>query len=512
MRLLRTICVFGLALCLATSVYAGTQSVKVSGDLTIRGLARGDYDLDKNHAEPVVPGVGALPGPGTSAQLGTSDWQTWAMSTTEVQIDADLTDNVSAVFRLFNERDWNVSGKAVTNNDVVFMRDDAGLTATTIYASDTDEFDLGLDLAYVELKEFLYSPLTLKIGRQDIWFGKGFVVGANLKDYNTKIAADEYTAMSSFDAIRATLDYDPWTIDAIAAKVWENEIGSKDDEDLFGVNVGYVFDVYNAEAEGYWFFKNDDQIAPTIIKDHNTTHTLGLRGSADPIEDWTAAAELAMQFGEFVGFRNQAEGRNRFGYALDVSVECRALQQQFAWKPVLGAEYILYSGDDEEYPTAASTGYYHGWDPMYRGKFDSAYREFVGRYNYTHLGWNGARANYVNTFTDASYTNQHQVLLYGSVTPADSISVDGRLGFFWQQNARSFTNNALVTTGGNAAAFTTAERFIGTEIDVAVNWDYTEDVSFGVLAAWFLPGDFYDVDDTGDSVATDLVGTVTLSF
>ncbi|NQU95569.1 MAG: alginate export family protein [Candidatus Omnitrophica bacterium] len=504
MKLFRTICVLGITLCLATSVYAGTQSVKISGDLTIRALARDDFDLDQNHAEPAVPGTASAIGAG-NPQPGTSDWQTWFQSAAEVQIDADLTDNVSAVLRLFNQRSWDTSVKSINTTDVTLVRGEG-----VSYTSDPDEFDLGLDLAYVELKEFLYSPLTLKIGRQDMWFGKGFVVGANLKDYYANINADEYTVQTSFDAIRATFDYDPWTIDAVAAKIWENEIGSKDDEDLFGVNVGYLFDSYNAEMEGYWFYKNDNQIQPTIIKQHNTVHTIGLRGSADPIDKWTASGELAMQFGDFVGFRNQQSERSRFGWAVDVSAECREFVDDFAWKPVIGTEYIFYSGDDEEYPTVATDSTFNGWDPMYRGKFDTAYREFVGKYNFTRLGWIGGRTAYVNTFGDASYTNQHQAIIYGAVEPSDSITVDGRLAFFWQQHATAYP--ASILSGGAPADTSNSKRkrFMGTELDLGLTWDYTEDVSFGVLAAWFFPGSFYN--DEGDSVATDLVGTMKLSF
>ena len=203
MKLFRTICVLGITLCLATSVYAGTQSVKISGDLTIRGLARENFDLDGHHAEPAVPGTVSAIGAG-NPQPGTNDWQTWFQSAAEVQIDADLTDNVSAVLRLFNQRSWDVSAKSISTTNVQLGRGEG-----TSYTQDVNEFDVGLDLAYVELKEFLYSPLTLKIGRQDLWFGKGFIVGADLKDHYANINADEYTVQTSFDALRATFDYDP---------------------------------------------------------------------------------------------------------------------------------------------------------------------------------------------------------------------------------------------------------------------------------------------------------------
>jgi len=510
MKLVRTICVIALALVFVASAYAGTQSVKISGDLTIRGLARDDFDLNHDHMENPngsnVPNAGGVDP--TDPNPGTSDWQTWFMTTTEVQIDADLTDNVAGVIRLLNQRDWNA--RDYQNGDQADVWNSTTGLANQ-YAARDDEFDVGVDLAYIELKEFLYSPLTLRIGRQDLWFGKGFVVGANLQDPNNTILANEYTAMTSFDAIRATLDYDPWTIDTIYAKIWENDISSKDDQDLYGVNVGYVFDTYNAEAEGYWFYKDDrSTVRPRQIKEHNTVHTIGLRGSADPIENWTISAEGAYQFGDFVGFRDQAEDRSRSAYALDISGECRHFRESFAWKPVIGVEYILYSGDDEEYPTAQTTGSYGGWDPMYRGKFDTAYREFVGMFNATHMGWVGMRANYIQAYTDASFTNQHQAIVYGSLMPTDSLTIDGKVAFFWMQYDRAFLSTQTSPANSNNSTTENRKQYLGTEVDVQLTWDYTEDVSFGLLSAWFFPGSFYY--DQSEDTATDLVGTVKLSF
>jgi len=509
MKLFRTICVVGIALCLATSVYAGTQSVKISGDLTIRSLFRNDYDLDKNHIE-YAARYTPLPSGGPSAapvndQLldypGTNDWQNYFMTTTEVQIDADLTDNVSAVIRLVNQRDWNVR-----NN----WGNQAGISANESFAQleasgllNDDQMSIGVDLAYIELKEFLYSPLTLRVGRQDIWIGKGFIVGKNQQTPYNSINAKEYTAFNAFDAVRATLDYDPWTVDAIAAKIGEGSIGSEDDETLVGVNVGYIFDAYNGEGEAYWFWKNDaNTVQPTRIGEHNTVHTLGLRGSADPVEKWTVAAEAAIQVGDYVGYVQQFNDRSRFAYALDVAVECRYWTDLFAWKPVLGLEYILYSGDEAVDPTRHTDSTYDGWDSMYRGKFDSKIREFFGQYY-----WSAQAINTMNSAADPnnpedSSTNQHQLILAAVLQPSDSLTLDARYLAFWNAEKRSY-----ITVGGDAGE---RKRYVGSEIDVELTWDYTEDVSFGLLTAWFLPGDVYAEDS--DSIATDLVGAVNLSF
>jgi len=517
MKLLKTICVLGIALCLVTSVYAGTQSVKISGDITIRSLFRKDFDQNQNHSETEsyflnMPGGDPTGNPQMYVYPGSNDWANYFMTTTEVQIDADLTDNVSAVIRLLNQRDWNGEARygTCTESQPITVGSESYYRLKAAGLVNDDEFDIILDLAYVELKEFLYSPLTLKVGRQDLWFGKGFIVGANRQNPGNTISAPEYTAVTSFDAIRATLDYDPWTIDAIAAKIHEGHISSEDDETLFGVNVGYIFDVYNAEAETYWFWKNDaNSVQPNRIKEHNTIHTIGLRGSADPIENWTVAAETAYQFGDYVGMVNQRNDRNRSAWALDVSAECRYFKETYAWKPVLGLEYIFYSGDNTTSPdNEYRTGTYKGWDAMYRGKYDSAIREWYGRYYWSTQGLDTIR--YLNQQDpinqEDSSTNQHQLIVMGSVQPTDSLSVDARYLAFWLVEDRGWIIPNAVPT------HVVEERgnFAGSEVDLELTWDYTEDVSFGLLTAWFFPGEVYA--DGSDDTITDVVATMKLSF
>lgn len=484
MRILKVLVVLAMAISLTGLVYAETQSVKISGDLTVRSFMRGNYDMAHNHQENDTTRTGIE-----------DDWQTYFMSTTEIQVEADLTDNVSGVIRLFNQRDWDVAGKEVNVN--TNMMDG--------YTYNANEFSVGVDLAYIELKEFLYSPLTLKIGRQDLWFGKGFIVGKNQRSPFGSINAIEYTTLESFDAVRATLDYDPWTIDLVAAKIWENAIQSQDDTDLYGANVGYVFDVYNAEAEAYWFLKNDRSKDTWNVKEGNTVNTLGTRGSLDPIENWTVAGEIAVQWGDYVGSRTQLEKRKRTAWAVDASVECRHFEKQYAWKPKMGVEYIYYSGDKnigEETPQ--STGTYTGWDAMYRGKFDSKIREFMGTYYLSAQDVNNGSSNVSPSYPDASTTNQHQIIVMGSLQPTDSLMLNARYINFFQQYETFHKDPA------RTSEIVKDPRYLGAEVDLELTWDYTEDVSFGLLTAWFFPGSHYY--DQSDSIVTDVVGTCKLSF
>lgn len=500
MKFFRVLCVLAIALCLTASVYAETQSVKVSGDLTVRGIYRSSYALQSSPQEAVTAGtIGNLD----------SNVQSWLMSVAAIQVDADLTDNVSTVIRILNQRDWNVYGKSI-NSATSLTPNGRG-----IYGANNDEFNVMLDLAYLTLKDFIYSPLTLTIGRQNLWFGKGFIVGLNQQNPGAGVAAPnllipgnlsapEYTGINSFDAVKAVLDYDPWTVTAMYAKIFEDAIQARDDVNLWGVNVGYKFDQYKAEAEGYWFYKQDRSI-PTwndLMKTSNDVHTFGLRGSFDPVDVVTIAAEGAVQGGEYVGTQLQQGSRPRAAWAFDLSGEFRYFADKISWKPKLGAEWVYYSGEEPQSNFAVQDGPYNGWNPMFRGKFDSAIREFVGRF-YQTVRY-PARPRGTPSSPDASFTNQNQVIFSGSVQPTDSLTLKANYNLFWNIE-RYESNNGVVDSSKT-------QGFLGQEVDLQANWDYTEDVSFNLLAGWFIPGDVYNAIDNKASTATDLVGTVKVSF
>ena len=493
MRFLRVLCVLALVLLFAGAAYAETQSVKVSGDLTIRGLYRDRYDyLPKaQETETDQPRTGR-----------TSTTQDWFMTTTEVQVDADLTDNVQTVIRLLNQRDWNVGTKSVTDFGAAPGANNYGTTLEMNgrggYTQNANEFDVGVELAYVQLKDFIYSPLTLTIGRQNLWFGKGFIVGLNLQNPGgTGIAAPEYTAQTAFDAVKAVLDYDPWTITGIYSKVWENVIQASDDVDLYGVNVGYKFNAYKGEAEAYWFYKKDNQIDKFWDGKNpsNNVHNIGIRGSLDPFDVITVAGEAVVQGGTYVGSRYQRAERSRLAAALDASAEVRYWTDKFAWKPKIGAEYIWYSGNENEANPQQDNGTFTGFDGMYRGKFDSAIREFVGKFYAT--GRYGSDPTRVQSCADASWTNQSQIIFLGSVQPMESLMLKANYNLFWNMAKYDVTDAK-------------SNGFVGQEIDLSANWDYTEDVSFNLLAGWFVPGTVYDKNT--NNIATDVVGSVKVSF
>jgi len=451
MRLLTTICVAAIAVVFCMPAFAETQNVKVSGDIAIYHIYQHNLDLNKDDGTTAD----------TAAVPGRSDSDTFFMQQIGLNVEADLTDNVSTYIRLINERDWDTSGA-------------------------TADFDIDLDEAYITLKEMLYAPLTLKLGRQNMWFGKGMIVGdSGMWDYDGTIAANELSDRKSFDALRATLDYDPWTVDLVYAKIDENAVNRQDDTDLYGVNIGYIFDRYEAEAEAYVWHKHDQSNKHTAAAgnaDTNECTTMGLRGSLVPYENTNVWAEGAMQLGKEHDTTGAVTKKDREAWMLDVGGDYTFADVK--WTPTLGLEYLYLSGD-----SADPTGDFEGWDPMYRGRTLSIIRDFMDN-------------TYTTDAVDArgrssGLTNQHQVRISGGLDLMEDLTLDGDFSMFW------FDESILTTS---------ADDEIGQELDGYLTYDYTEDVQFKVAGGIFWPDDAYEGRNSCDDTATKVVSSVKVEF
>lgn len=436
---------------LALPANAEVQNVKVSGDITIRGIYRTDYDLTKEKLDTT-----------------NNDDKSFYMSTVRVRLDADLTDNVAATVRFINERDWD--------------------------ASDGSTDDIDLDLAYIVLKELNYWPLTLTLGRQELRYGNLLIIGDGdvNSDVLTGITANDLSSRKAFDAIKAVLDLSPLTLDIFTAKV--NEVGTaatrsaatssggtSSDTDLYGINARYQFAEYDAVGEAYYFCKK------TGGTDHSRTDTVGVRGNITPIENLVLNAELAHQFGEYAAERDRSANAVQLGadYALT----------DYQYSPSVGLWYTYLSGQK-----AGEGGDYQQWDPMYNDQLPG---EIVSA-----LGF--------------AATNVHIINARASVKPIDKLTAS--LNYFYFAAAEKYaagdtssTNAGPDSQGGFTGTDLThrdytleANSNLGDEFDLKLTYDYTEDVQFGLLAAYFIPGTAFA--DVNNSVAKEVIGSVNVVF
>lgn len=425
---------------MACASYAEVQDVKVGGDLAVKGIARNNFDLSNG-----------------SAGDKRDDDASFLLSQARVRIDANLTDNVSATVRLLNERVWGVEDTANTEIDV--------------------------DLAYVVLKEFLYanSPVTLTVGRQELSFGNGLIIGDVDTNRDSVLApsyAYDLSLRKAFDAIRATLNYDPLVVDLVFAKVDEgSDLVRNDDTDLYGVNARYALSDKQS-AELYYFSKVDSSKDKT-----DKVNVIGGMLSGELIDRVTGSLEYAYQFGkkrdsDISGIINA----KRRAWALQAMLNY-SLPVAEKLLPNLGLSYTYLSGDKD-----LDGGKYKAWDPMFENQTP-------------------------NSITNAlfSNTNVQVVTVSGSIKPVEDLTLKAVYGMYrLAQKIDPAAGGISGPYSPSTGYATTSKKCLGNALDLIATYDYTEDVQLGLSLGWFKPGKAFTKDYRHD--ATEVIGSMKVSF
>ncbi len=469
--------------------FAAVQNVKVGGDITIRGIYRSDFDFVKNATAP-----------------GFKDTSGWLMTTTRIYVTSELTDGVAAVVRFINERDWGVPNivPKVFNNDTA----------------------IDLDLAYIKLSDLLVPGLTATIGRQEILLGEGFIVGnSNAASINGttagpfpipipggpvfNIMAGDYTAKKSFDAIR--LDYEvatvPLTLTGFVAKVMEtyafntvvagtNNVGI--DVDLYGINANYQ--LATAEIEGYFVDLKNSHATKNVALDMDyQTWGARLAHNVAAIPGLSYRGEIAIQQG--VNPVAGASGVDEKNEAMAGYIGGAYAFQDITWEPKIGVTYNYFSGDDKtNAPGLAWDDKNNAWTPI----FPDGMADRIGAIGTALIG---AAPGIVPVLGIPNVAGLQVLKLNGSIQPTEKLNIS--LAWF---------NSTLATKISGIAPFD--KKDLGNEFDLGLTYAYSEDVTMGLLFAYFVRGDatknFIEVGLTGipgsSTNAMEVVGTVAVSF
>ncbi len=432
----------------AMPALASVQNVKVGGSIDSTWLYRENFDLGANIIGDEV--------------------QNLFITQTMLTVDADLTDNVSTSVCLINERAW--SEKDTTNSDI------------------------DIHLAFVTLREMLYSPLTVVVGRQAFHYGNSFIVdssGTNNSapgDSGINNIAEDLTKQTALDAIRLIFDYEPLSLELLFAKASSNTNtlvnDDSDDVDLYGVNAGYELgDSFNTQVEAYFFAKTDkstDGTGGSTNSKADTVYVPGLRASTKPIEGLNVQAEVAWQRGNRVVSTSlgalQNAKREAMGGQFIANYQVPVLEE---YKPVAQYVYTYVSGDsnpnDRGYSSQASSNRYTAWDPMYESQ--------------------GGGTIY-NAIYNLSNAHIHAISLQGN--PIEDVTTKVTWAGLWLDKKIGSGTNATFALvqpdSGNAdatMAYNASEEDLGYEIDWDTIYDYTEDVQIGASFGWYVPGDVF---------------------
>jgi len=442
----------------AVPASASVQNIKISGSVDSTFVHRKNFDL------------------GLSVR---DESQSLFITQSTLQVDADLTDQVSATIGLLNERVWE--------QDV----------------STSDHTDLDIYLAYVTLREMLYSPLTLVIGRQVFSYGNSLVMdatGTNNQvgggDSGLDNIAEDLTIATSLDAFRAILDYNPLTVEIVYAVIDPGTVTLANTDDaiyLVGANATYELgDDMGSVVEAYLWNKENEsvKIGNTGAK-ADVIKVIGLRGSTNPIEGLNVQLEWAHQGG--VRTLNNASAvvnQTRNAYALQAIVNYQIPMFE-EYKPTAQYVFTKVSGNSKKEADAGVD--YKAWDPFFEAQ--------------------GGGTIY-NAIFDLSDLVIHSVSF--SATPMEDVTVKSSLHSLWRESGCSESRCDTITLrspDGGTVGYTgnsSTGGHLGKEFDLDITYDYTEDVQIGASLGFFHAGSVFE--EVNEDTAKQLLVNLNVAF
>jgi hypothetical protein len=332
------------------SAYADLQNVTVNGEVRIRGRYW-RHVYANAIAGPAVPryapayAFGRPLGPFGTASRFDFDSRGHDLSLVEMRtrvgVLADFTGDVKAFIELESFDLWGEDFRS------------AYLTGADARSATTN--DVEIYQSYIEVENLAALPLRLRIGRQEMKYGKGWLVD----DIAAAIIG------RSWDAIRLTYRNDQFTLDGWWSKLAERSPLEEDgDIDFYG-----LYGTYTASPalhlSAYWMLVRDaravhdtqygligEAVEYLLGLDQYDTgylHTVGLRvvGAKGP---WDYDLELAYQFGNadpagslFNPFTYGDTGARYGAWAGDVEVGYRP---ELPWKPRLFIGGAYFEGED----------------------------------------------------------------------------------------------------------------------------------------------------------------------
>lgn len=449
MKKLLTILAAVVLVGLCVPAFSAVENVKVGGDIVVKGIYRNNFDFYKKGTY-----VGAA-----------GDGNSYLYTGARVYVSAELSNNVSAMVRFIDERDWT----GLVGVDV------AGRVVQT-------------DLAYIKVADLLVPGLNLTVGRQEIQMGDGLVVGSQYRAsmLNRMVSTSyyyDYGLQKAFDAIR--LDYAftaaPVKVTAFKAKITEaydntlyvtpfGNIGNANDGDLYGLDV--VISTEKVTINPYYVYET---IAVNGTQESNALSTAGLRATWTPMEALSLSGEYAKQFGSD---KTVAGSPDYEGWALVIGASYKFATNM---NPTISAMYADFSG-------AKSTATdYKNWVPVFPSNIASR----VGKIAYPALFSGGEGA-----FDIGSGSGVRSLKLGLGLQPSEKVG----LALDWYNLTAKETATGI-------------DDSVGNEIDLCITYQMTEDLSLGLDLGYFMAGDYIEDTYSGDDKnAWQAIATMKVAF
>jgi len=471
------------------SSLAELQNVEVGGVIRIRGNyysapATGDNPNRPNAGlrYPAAPGRPAI----TSIFSWDDDGSGYSAieQRTKISVKADFTQDVSAFVELDSYDIWGED-----------FRSPNYITGADGRANSGD--DVEIYQAYIDVDKTFGLPVHLRIGRQELQLGNGFLLG------NNDSGKVFYTGLS-FDALHLVYTpIDKLNIGAIGAKLVERTgIESDGDVDLYSLYAHYE-GLKDTVLEACWIFVRDarslsdnrgsiaqEWLEDTFgVDDYGVTnlHTISIRGAgtidAFEIGKFDYNAELAYQFGnaDQAGQTFNLAGAGGFSLYGDDSAK---------WNVWAGNAEIGYAFNTKFTPRIYVGGVYLGgednrkhdfWDtlaaavyPFYKQRASISFNRLFSNFEYS---------NFIDS-TDLS--NCWIARLGASANPIEKLTANVGVSYFQAVEGFDAPHSNLPLL-----AFWTKKnsKELGWETLLSAKYDYTENLSFEAGWGHLFAGD-----------------------
>lgn len=341
--------------------------------------------------------------------------------------------------------------------------------------------DVSMLQAYVELDEAAGLPLRIRAGRQQLRFGRGWLIasrGSRLQEY-------------SFDGLRLTHAEGPWMLDLYWARLAESAFSDAGgDTDLAGVHAEWRATPALALA-AYWHYLRDgrtvqdthagrlvewaERLAGVDQYPTTTVHTLGLHlhGAA---RGWDYFAEAAVQhgaaatLGQRFRFPGGVYGDDRARYdgqwAADAEIGRRF--ESLPWAPRFFAGGAYFSGDDRR-----GVSFQEWLNPFRRPRASVAFNRMF------------SETYYAPVIIDNTHMSNFRQLRAGAVfKPGEAWTVQIRAARF-RANATfdmplhfdAFGRRIFLFPGASFLTRPAPDR-LGDTLETTITYAYTEDLAF----------------------------------
>lgn len=341
---------------------------------------------------------------------------------------------------------------AVSTNIVLVNEQILGAASQTL----GEDGSVAIGQANVTLKDMFGQPFTMKAGIMPVSLGSALVLGAPAAKEPFATELDGFTTRKSFSGFVGILDLKPITLTGAALKVTEGTLNvNNDDVNAYAINAAYDLaeaGMKGGVAEAYWIEKNAHK-APV--------DNYGIRAQTVLIDNLNVGAEFCYQREQFA----DANTKSNNAWLANASYTFADV----AMTPMIGVDFTRLSKN---------------WDVMLE---DMAPADIA----------------------DVLLPNTN-VTCYGinlGAKPMEDLSALLRFASLRSVKPTAVTGYAL---NGWANYDMDENRDLGKEWDLHLTYDYTEDVQFGLMGGYFIPGKAFSKSNRKD--ASQVIGSMKVSF